>query len=43
MKHQERHTPPPTWREAGYIFVHGEILLIQRRGNESRSVRLEEV
>jgi hypothetical protein len=43
MRFHNRRIPPPTWREAGYIFVHGEILLIERRGNESRSIRVEEV
>jgi hypothetical protein len=40
---QQNHIPPLTWREAGYIFVHGEILRIERRGNESRTVRVEEI
>ena len=35
--------PQPTWREAGYLFVNGQILRIERRGSESRTVRLEAI
>ena len=35
--------PQPTWREAGYLFVNGQILRIERWGNVSRTVRLEAI
>ncbi|HVB90529.1 MAG TPA: hypothetical protein VND70_00335 [Acidimicrobiales bacterium] len=41
---RQRHPiPESNWREVGYLFVNGEILRIERRGGESRAVRLESI